>query len=35
MTMTAARSYTATGKNEILTDTRDNEITIMFDLGRT
>ena len=33
MTTTAARSYTATGKKEILTDTRGNETTIMFDLA--
>lgn len=33
MTTTAARFYTATGKKEILTDTRGNETTIMFDLA--
>lgn len=33
MTTTAARSYTATGKKEILTDTRGNEATIMFDVA--
>lgn len=33
MTTTAARSYTATGKKEIFTDTRGNETTVMFDLA--
>lgn len=33
MTTTAERSYTATGKKEILTDTRGNETTVMFDLA--
>lgn len=33
MTTTTARSYTATGKKEILTDARGNETTVMFDLA--
>lgn len=33
ITTTAARSYTATGKEELLTDARGNETTVIFDLA--
>lgn len=33
ITTTAARSYTATGKKELLTDARGNETTVIFDLA--